>query len=408
MNILEINKFYYLRRGAERHMLDVIRLFESQRHRVAVFAMHHSRNIPSSWERFFVSAVGYTAEDSTVWQHIVGIGRIFWSFEARRKIRQLLKEFQPDIVHIHNIYHQISPSILFPLKQSGATIVMTVHDYALISPDKDTYYDHIGQHYWKFLFVKKYSLIKRLLLILKMYFERFSGVYCKTVDVFIAPSRLVRQTLIRSGVDAHKIVVIPHFIALQSTTLSITAEKKRQRPYALYFGSISEEKGVTDLVHIFDQLQKPLVIAGSLESGLVLPQSDWVEYVGQQSRDELEKLIVRASCVVSASRLPETFGLIALETLSFGKPFFGLNRGALSEIIINNQNGFLVEDTMRLQKMLAEFFEGLLLFDGNSIKKNAYEKYSSQYYLQTFFETIEQRMFDTPKRDDILINKERQ
>lgn len=384
MNILEINKYHYLRRGAERHFLDVANLFESKGHDVAVFSMRHPKNIPSKWSEFFVSYVGYNAEDSNMLQRFIGAGRIFWSFEARRKIKDLLKEFQPDIVHLHNIYHQISPSILAPLKRSGAKIVMTVHDYNLISPDKDQYYEEIGRQYWKFLFVKKYGFFKRSLLVLKMYTEKFFGLYEKTVDVFVAPSRFVKELLIRGGMDEKKIVVIPHFIDKGKMSF-VSGGAESAEKYALYFGSLSKEKGVAELVKMFDALQVPLVLAGSCENGFELPKSKNVKYVGQQSREQLEALIRDAACVVSGSRLPETFGLIALEALSFGKPFFGLKSGAYAEIIENGKDGFLAGDFEGLSACVKGFFDGDIVFSPEGIARKVSERYGSDAYYDAFF-----------------------
>ena len=385
MKILEINKFYYLRRGAERHMIDVVELLESKHHDVAVFTMKHPKTIASAWEKFFVSYVGYNKGDSTLWQRMIGIGRIFWSFEARKNIRALLQSFRPDIVHLHNIYHQISPSILTPLKQSGALIVMTVHDYSLISPDKDQYYESVGQEYWKFLRVKKYSLAKRMLLVLKMYIEKYFDLYFKTIDIFVAPSQLVKDTLIRGGMQAHDIVVIPHFIAHVPTLRTNGADEK----YALYCGSISKEKGIVELVRIFSDMKVKLVLAGSLEGGFILPSSEWIEYLGQQSRDEVEALMREAVCVVSGSQLPETFGLIALEAMSFGKPFFGLKSGAFVELVENGKNGFLADDFDGLEQALLQFTSGDMKFDASFIQSYAVQKYGASAYYAKFMALAE-------------------
>lgn len=387
MKILEINKFYYLRRGAERHMIDVVELLESHHHDVAVFTMKHPKTIASAWERFFVSYVGYNKGDSTLWQRMIGVGRIFWSFEARKNMQTLLQSFRPDIVHLHNIYHQISPSILTPLKQSGALIVMTVHDYSLISPDKDQYYESVGQEYWKFLRVKKYSLAKRMLLVLKMYIEKYFDLYFKTIDIFIAPSQLVKDTLIRGGMQSRDIAVIPHFIAHVPTLRANGADEK----YALYCGSISKEKGIVELVRIFSDMKVKLVLAGSLEGGFILPSSEWIEYLGQQSRDEVEVLMRDAVCVVSGSQLPETFGLIALEAMSFGKPFFGLKSGAFVELVENGKNGFLADDFDGLNQALQQFIAGTMTFDSQFIQSYAVQKYGAYAYYVKFMALAEMK-----------------
>ena len=306
MNILEINKFLYPRRGAERHFLDVVAALQRAGHAVAVFGMRHPDNPPSEWSRYEVSYVGYNEGDSTLWQKLIGIGRGLWSFEARRKVRALLQEFHPDIVHVHNIYHQLSPSILAPLGQSGARIVMTVHDYHFISPDKDAYYESVGQTYWRFLFVKKYNLVKRALLVLKMYWERRMGFY-DTVDRFIVPSEFVQRALVRGGIAAERIVVIPHFIApveMSPDRVDMLPVVPSQ-PYALYAGTLSDGKGVNELVAIFDRLETPLVVAGAIEPGFVLASSPYVTPVGRQSQAAVRQLMASplCTCVVSASRL---------------------------------------------------------------------------------------------------------
>lgn len=388
MNILEINKFHYLRRGAERHYLDMIDLLESKGHDMAVFAMRHPKTIQSVWEKSFVSYAGYNTEDSNVWQRVIGVGRLFWSCEARRKVCALLDEFHPDIVHLHNIYHQISPSILTPLKQTGAKIVMTVHDYNLISPDKDQYYEEVGRRYWRFLFVKKYGFMKRLLLIFKMYVEKYFNLYERTVDVFIAPSQFVKDVLIRGGMDERKIIVIAHFITGEKKAIAQT-NALGDKKYALYFGSLSQEKGIVELIEICEALHIPLVLAGTPEHGFVMPQSVLVRYVGRQTREQINALIEGASCVVSGSQLPETFGLIALEALSFGKPFFGLKSGAYAEIIENGRNGFLGENFGELQEIVQKFFEGNIRFDAQKIQDDAYVKFGADAYYDQWMKTVE-------------------
>ncbi len=398
MKILETNKFYYSRRGAERHFLDVIGLLRRHGHDVAVFAMDDKRNVSRVFEKYFVSAVGYNADDSTFWQRVKGIGRLFWSFEARRKLARLLDAYRPDIVHIHNIYHQLSLSILPVIRRQRIPVVMTVHDYHLISPDKDRYYESVGTSYWKFLFVKKYGFGKRLLLVLKMYWERCFRFYERAVDAYIVPSAYAQRVLVQGGVPAAKIRVVPHFISdapLQDA--SDSADEKREE-YALYFGALSFEKGVDGLADMFERLQFPLVLAGAVENGFVLPQSRWVRYVGQKSREELTRLIRGAKFVVSGSALPETFGLIILEAFACGKPFFGLDAGAFAEIVTDGHDGYIAKDWDGLEARIREYIAGMLtLSDGGTIQRQALERFGEERYcaeIRKIFEAVRARKID--------------
>lgn len=379
MKILEVNKFNYPRRGAERHFLDLVALLRSCGHDVAVFAMDDPRNVSDEYGKYAVSAVGYNRDDSTPWQRVKGIGRLFWSFEAREKMRGLLDEFRPDIVHVHNAYHQLSLSFLPLIRKRGIPIIQTVHDYHLISPDKDEYYPSVGRAYWKFLFVPKYGFGKRLLLVLKSYWERLWG-FRDMVDAYVAPSRFVQEMLVRGGVPGSKISVIPHFIASASDAGS---EARPSEPYALYFGGITEEKNIRELAALFERLRFRLVLAGA--SRMDIPKGPYVDHVGERTGEDLASLIAGASFVVSASRLAETFGLIVIESNVQGKPFFGYVTGAFPEIVENGKNGMLAESITDFEGNIARFIAGgLSLEDGETIRSNALARFGSDRYLATF------------------------
>lgn len=384
MKILEVNKFLYIRRGAERHFFDVIELLRKRGHTVEVFGMRHKENAHFLFEKYFPAYVGYNASDSTFLERLFGVGRIFWSCAARRGIKKLLSEWQPEVAHIHNAYHQLSLSIFGPLKQRGIPIIMTVHDYHLVSPDKDAYYPKVGKRYWKFLFIKKYGILKRLLLVLKKYWEDFLGVYQKQIDYYIAPSMYVKNVLGEAGLPAEKIGVLPHFLCHSEKETEFGNEVYPKQPFFLYAGSLSLEKGVDDLIKIAEALDIDLVLAGEAENGFVPKIHPRVLCIGKKTRSELFEWMQRSSCVVSASKLPETFGLIALEAVVLGKPFFGLNTGAYPEIVHNGQNGYLTETTGELQEKVSEFFQGKLSFDAEKIKRDASERFGEEKYVQAF------------------------
>lgn len=383
MRILEVNKFYYPRRGAERHFLDLIALLESHGHEVAVFAMDDPRNVSGKYAKYAVSAVGYNRDDSTRWQRIVGIGRLFWSFEARAKMRALLDEFRPDIVHIHNAYHQLSLSFLPVIRRRGIPIIQTVHDYHLISPDKDEYHSSVGRAYWKFLFVPKYGFGKRLLLVLKSYWERVWG-FRDMVDVYIAPSRFVEETLVRGGIPGSKVTVIPHFVA---SAPAIASGTESSEPYALYFGGITEEKNIRELAALFEKLRFRLVLAGSRR--MDIPQGPYVDSVGEKTEDKLKALIAGSSFVVSASRLPETFGLIVLEANIQGKPFLGYRTGAFPELVDNDRNGWLAINKGEFELFVTRFVKGeMRAMEPEVIRRAVLEKYGADTYLGKFSSVV--------------------
>ncbi len=378
MKIIEVNKFHFFRRGTSRHYFDLIAALERAGHTVAHFSMHSKENIPSEWEKYFVSYVGYNRNDSTFFERLIGIGRLFWSFEARKKMHSLCQNFKPDVVHVHNAYHQLSLAFFPLVKKANIPLVMTVHDYALVSPDKDIYYRDIGKHYWKFLFVKKYGFGKRLLLVLKKYWEDMFRLY-DYVDQFVVPSRYVFNVLIDFGIPRKKIFLLHHFIPKGESGVQAPSNVSLPDRYLFSYGAISYEKGIQTLLSLAKSIGLPLVLAGRIESGYDPEKESGTLYLGMRSRQELNFLVQNAACVVAASENPEPFGLTALETITFGKPFFALKRGALSEIIENGKTGYLAENPEEFERAVSEYLTGKNTYlTPEEIQAQAWKKFGKE------------------------------
>ena len=134
MKILLANKFLYRRAGAEVYVLDLARALERAGHQVAFFAMKDSRNIQTPWSKYFVDEIHYDRSDGLL-EDVRKVGHMIWSVEAAKKFRALLADFKPDVVHLHNIYHHLSPSIVQEAKRAGIPVVQTLHDFKLICPN---------------------------------------------------------------------------------------------------------------------------------------------------------------------------------------------------------------------------------------------------------------------------------
>ncbi len=384
MKILEVNKFFFEKRGAERHFFDLCRLLERRGHEVAVFAMRHPENTPSLWEKYFLSQVGYNPGDSDLRAKLIGIGRLFWSCEARTKMRALLHDFAPDIVHVHNAYHQLSLAFFPLIREAGVPLILTAHDYAAVSPDKDAYYPEVGRQYWRFLRIRKYGLGKRLLLVLKKYWEDLAGFYA-AVDCFIVPSRFVAQVFEAAGIDRERIVVMPHFIAAERAPATALTDVVLPERFILYFGAMTEGKGVSELSGIASRIGLPLVAAGRIDAGFDQASCPGVLFIGPRTPGELCFLIEHATCVASASSLAETFGLTALETIALGKPFFALASGAVPEMIHNGINGYVAADITELETLIRGFIDGThVVAPAENIASATHDTYGADRYADRF------------------------
>src|SRR4051812_4177897 len=134
MRLLHVNKYLYRRGGAEAYLLDLAELQTARGHEVALFGMAHSENPPLPLERHFPGYVELDPLPARRLDRAKAAARMFWSTSSRRGMQAVLDDFAPDVVHLHNVYHQLSPSILAPLRDRDTAVVMTMHDYKLVCP----------------------------------------------------------------------------------------------------------------------------------------------------------------------------------------------------------------------------------------------------------------------------------
>lgn len=347
MKIAFANKYWFLKGGAERYALDLRDLLVRHGHEVVPFAMKDGRSLPSAWERHFVSAVA-TEKVGFGWQGLRTAGRMLYSFEAKRKFGALLDATGTELVHVHNIYHQISPSILPEAKKRGIPVVMTAHDYKLVAPNYSLYHDGAicertkPAKFWEAYRHRciKGSAAASALDALEMSLHRRLGLWKDNVDRIIAPSRFVQALLEEYGIDKKKIVHVPHFIDASAWTPTEGGE------YALFVGRLSEEKGVESLIRAAAKRKDvPVRIVGTgpEESRLKTLAKELgaanVAFVGFKTGDDLRKEYARARFVVVPSVWYEVFGLIVLEAYAAGKPVLASQIGGLAELVKDGETG---------------------------------------------------------------------
>jgi glycosyltransferase involved in cell wall biosynthesis len=351
MRVLLANKYWYLKGGAERVVFETKRLLERNGDAVSAFAMRDPKNEASPWERHFVSPV-ITSGPASFKESLRTAGRMLWSFEAARKFARLLDEAKPDVVHAHNIYHQLSPSILAAARKRKVPVVMTLHDYHLVSPnygmfDGGKIVEPDAAHpYWD-TFRRALvggSSAKSALSAFEGWLHRAVGAY-DHVAKFVVPSAFARDMMLRYGVEEGRLEVVPHFIDLEGRAPRYESEAR-----VVFVGRLSAEKGVDVLMRamkdvrgltcaiVGDGPEKARLVALAEELGL-----ENVETLGALYGADLDREIARAKAVVVPSRSYETFGLTALEAYAWGKPVVAARIGALPEVVREGKTGLLFE-----------------------------------------------------------------
>ena len=107
MKILQVNKFFYPKGGSERYFFDVSTALEEAGHEVIHFSMHDDKNLESPYSDYFIRNIDFTKKKS-----IRKAGHYVFSLEAMDSIKRLVKKTKPDVAHLHNISHQLTPSII--------------------------------------------------------------------------------------------------------------------------------------------------------------------------------------------------------------------------------------------------------------------------------------------------------
>ena len=353
MRILQVNKFHYPRGGADKYFLELSEALAKAGHEVAVFSMKHPKNQPTPYAKYFVSRLSFN--EGNLIDKLKTPGRVIYSLEAKRKFKKLVTDFKPDLIHIHNIYHQLSPSILDVAKKFKIPVLMHLHDYKLICPNYQLFTN--GQiceackpnKYCACLKKQcfKNSFSKSALVTLEMFIHhRILKIYAKNIQTLIAPSAFMKEKIMEFNWPENKIKVIvnPFSASLQASEAELNNPEREN--YLLFFGRLSKEKGLLTLIEAATKTQSHLKFAGSGEEQETLmaaakKQNVKAEFLGFKSGEELKQIILKAQAVVIPSIWYENMPLSLLEALNLGKPVLASRIGGLPEIIQEGKNGYL-------------------------------------------------------------------
>jgi len=335
MKILLVNKFWFIKGGAERVVLATKKLLETAGHEVEIFGMQDPRNIFQN--EYFTKLVDYEAKG--FWAHLNAGLRAIYNKEAKNKFAQLVDSFQPDIIHFHNIYHQLSTSLLDVVKEKKLKAVMTLHDYKLISPNYNLFHHGKiqeecagGKYYQCVLHNCLENFGRSWLGTIEAYYS--AGKYQNTIKKFISPSNFLRDKFIANGFGKDNIVVINNPFAKN------VGEAKANGKYVLFAGRLTKEKGADLLLKVAEQLPKikfKIVGDGPLANSLRQEKQAKnlinVELTGYQQGEELDNLYLNAEMVVAPSVWYENAPLSVLEGMGAGKIVLGSEIGGIPEIL---------------------------------------------------------------------------
>lgn len=349
MRILHVNKFFDFHGGAEVYLHELMRRQREAGHEVHVFATKKPGTPPHPDDRFSADYHPYTHSEGVVQDVKKGLAFV-WNRQARVAFSRMLDEVRPEVIHLHNIYHHLSASLLAEIRRRKIPCVQTLHDHKLACPNYKMFTQGSICERCKngnYFQAVKYqclstSFVGNMLGAVEMHLTKMTAAYEKTVQVFLCPSQYLRQTMEEWGEPASKLMYLPNPTELPHEQAS------RGGGYALYAGRLSPEKGVDTLIRAMATMHDfPLWIAGTGPEEARLKQlaqelgASHVRFLGFVAPRELAKIRTASEVTLLATRMRENASGALLESLAAGIPVIASDVGGNPELVQEGETGWL-------------------------------------------------------------------
>jgi len=349
MRILLVNKFLYQKGGAETYVFKLGEMLTKHGHQVEYFGLENEKNIVGNNAGSYVSDIDFS---TGVGKNLKAPFRIIYSGEARKKLKKVLYDFKPDIIHLNNIQFHLTPSIILEANKfrkktkSDLKIIYTAHDYQLICPSHGLFDTDIrvcekclGGNYTHCLRTKcvKGSLMKSFLGMMDAYTWKISKAY-SYIDKIICPSHFLKGKLDTQKRFADKTVALHNFIEDKKIETVVKDD------YVLEFGHLSRDKGTNTLLAVAKRIPDVrFLFAGYGVAVDDMKDIDNAQYVGFKTGEELVSLISRAKCSIYPSEWYENCPFSVIESQMFRTPVICSRMGGIPELVKDKQTGLLFE-----------------------------------------------------------------
>lgn len=381
MKVLLVNKFHYLKGGSEKYYFSLAKALEKAGHEVIFFAMKDEKNYSCNQEKYFVENV---SKDAGFKGKIKFLLNINYSKEAYKKMKELLKDENPDLVILNLVHKQITCSIIDAIKEYNPKIkiVWTMHDLITVCPSY-TMLDGKGNICEKCLhgdfkncYKNKCIHGSKLMSYLSYYEAKFikKNDYYNKVDLFVCPSDFYKKKLEEANFTKSKIVTLRNPLEIKE----LDSKSFVNGNYILYFGRLSKEKGVLTLIKAMKDINYPLYIVGTgpIENELkqYVEENNLtnIKFWGYQTGGTLNNLILGSKVVVLPSEWYENGPYSAMEAMAIGKPLIVSSLGGLPELVQDGKNGYIYNKDIELAEKIIKTV---------SLNDDEYLKMSNASYL---------------------------
>ncbi len=268
-----------------------------------------------------------------------------WSRHTQADVKVLFEQQRPDVLHAHNTFPLISPSLFWGAARAKVPVVLTLHNFRLLCPqamllrDGKVCEDCVGKVPLPAVAHACYRGSRTATAVLGMMLvvHRGLGTWQTKVDRYIALNSFCRDKFIQGGLPEDRIVVKPNFVPLHEV-------QDLPRSNLLFVGRLSNEKGVDVLAQASRGLAPGSVrVVGTGPDERTLTTSDGIQLLGFQDASAVRNEMARAVALVFPSLWYETFGLVIVEAFAAGTPVIATRLGAALDLVREGETGLLVE-----------------------------------------------------------------
>lgn len=348
MRVLIVNKFYYNRGGDCVVAINLREELKSRGYDVAVFTMDYSDNYKGD----YIHVASEVSFKNGIKGKLQFVERMLGGYGVAETFKKTLRDFKPDVVHLHNVHSYLSPVVASLAKEAGCRVLWTMHDYKLICPAYNCL-NHSKP--CELCYVDKKNVLKHrcvknsLAASVLAYIEAVKwnrSALERYVDAFVCPSQFLCNQMKKAGFSATKLHTICNFIDPIKLASMQRRDCTHKKPYYVYIGRLSEEKGVETLLKAaMKTADFRLKVVGDGPQGEYLRgkyKSDNIEYLGFVDAVSVSDVLEHAKLLVMPSEWYENNPLSVIEALCAGTPVVGARIGGIPELI-DDSNGLVFE-----------------------------------------------------------------
>lgn len=301
-------------------------------------------------EVFFYTRDNKETDSYNLIQKINFFCETIYSRRTEENIKNIIRDFKPDVAYTHNIFPLISPSVYHTLHKEQIPCVQNVQDYRWLCPNGVFFINNRvcerckNGAYWNAV---RFKCFRNSFLLSGLYattisINRYRGVF-KKVDAFLCTTEFNKKKLMEAGIEERRLFIKPNYLDISSIEPSYG-----NGDYVIFLGRLSPEKGLWTLIYAFERLKDlklSIVGTGPLEESLKKYIYEKgiknVSVEGFKQGSEKDNLLKNALFMVFPSEWYEHFPIVLLEAFAFGKPVVASDIGNMPLIVENGKSGLL-------------------------------------------------------------------